>query len=350
MSRSRFATAWRFLLALAASLLLASKGWAVTPGTCFGRMANPITDICWSCMLPITIGAASVTPDSGQDDRPNPGSPICICPTSMFPWVKVGLEIGFWEPARLIEVVRTPNCFPGLGGTTINMSDTAPEGAQDSRTVIGGGLNASFYQAHVYINPVLYILGLLSGLDCLEDGGFDVAYATELDSTWNHDELTLLLNPEAVLFASLPAAMACVGDCMAAMVGMPIDPMMWCAGCNGIMYPVNGHVQEHIGGVEAASLVVTRMLFKLHREFLAKQYWGEEAVCGPQTSLLLTKSAYKKSLVYPLNQPTVMGQCCSPLGRSSVLWGAGMELPVKGEDFVFQIFRKRNCCASYEQH
>lgn len=340
---------WLRSLGAVVLLLLATHANAVAPGTCFGRMANPITDICWSCMLPITIGAANLTPTPKQDDRPNPGSPICICPTSMFPWVKIGLEIGFWEPARMVEVVRTPNCFPGLGGVSIGMTSTAPEAGQDSRTVIGGGANASFYQAHVYVNPLLYILGLLSGLDCLEDGAFDVAYVTELDPMWNSDETTLLLNPEAVLFASLPAAMTCVADCVASMVGMPIDLMMWCAGCNGIMYPANGHVQEHIGGIEASSLIVTRMLFKMHREFLARQYWGEEAVCGPKVAPLMTKSAYKKSLVYPLNQTTIAGQCCSPLGRSSVLWGAGMEFPVRGEDYVYQIFRKRNCCASYAQ-
>lgn len=338
------------LLSLLATVASICQAQASAPkGVCYGRMANPITDICWSCIMPISIGSASIS-TSHQDDRDNPGSPICICPTSMFPWVKVGLEIGFWEPVRIVETTKTPYCFPSLGGDSIELSAIAPEGAQDSRTVVGAGPNASFYQTHVYANPLIYMLDIFSGLDCLEDSGFDIYYVTELDPTWNNDESTLLLNPEAVLFASLPAAIVCIADCAAATIGMPFDPLIWCSGCNGVMFPINGHVQEHIGGVEASSLLVSRILFKMHRELLARQTWGPEAVCGPVVNPMITKSAYKRSLIYPLNQMTILGQCCSPLGRSSVLWSMGMEFPVKGEDFAYQIFRKRNCCASYAQH
>ena len=39
------------------------------------------------------------------------------------------------------------------------------------------------------------------------------------------------------------------------------------------------------------------------------------------------------------------GQCCQPYGRTTSLWGAGKSYPIQGEDFSYQIFRKRNCCA-----
>ncbi len=29
----------------------------------------------------------------------------------------------------------------------------------------------------------------------------------------------------------------------------------------------------------------------------------------------------------------------------TLVWGAGKEYPVAGEDFAYQLFRKRNCCA-----
>ena len=32
-------------------------------------------------------------------------------------------------------------------------------------------------------------------------------------------------------------------------------------------------------------------------------------------------------------------------GRTTMVWGAGKSYPVSGEDFAYQIFRKRNCCA-----
>ncbi len=51
---------------------------------------------------------------------------------------------------------------------------------------------------------------------------------------------------------------------------------------------------------------------------------------------------------YPI--PTtdkIDGKCCQPFGRTTVLWGAGKEYPVRGEDFAFMLFRKRNCCVGY---
>jgi len=41
------------------------------------------------------------------------------------------------------------------------------------------------------------------------------------------------------------------------------------------------------------------------------------------------------------------GRCCQPFGRTTMVWGAGKEFPVRGEDFAFMLFRKRNCCAGY---
>ena len=41
------------------------------------------------------------------------------------------------------------------------------------------------------------------------------------------------------------------------------------------------------------------------------------------------------------------GRCCQPFGRSAIVWGAGKEYPVRGEDFAFMLFRKRNCCVGY---
>ena len=45
------------VLLLVAGLALA--GPAAAGPTCQGRFMNPITDICWSCVFPLTIGTAS---------------------------------------------------------------------------------------------------------------------------------------------------------------------------------------------------------------------------------------------------------------------------------------------------
>ena len=63
-------------------LILTVSLWIATPAsagpTCHGRFMNPITDICWSCVFPLTIGSASLVGD-GQDDTGNPSNPICFC-------------------------------------------------------------------------------------------------------------------------------------------------------------------------------------------------------------------------------------------------------------------------------
>ena len=60
------------------------------------------------------------------------------------------------------------------------------------------------------------------------------------------------------------------------------------------------------------------------------------------------KQAYKAELTYPIPATEQdAGRCCQPLGRTTVTWGAGKEYPVRGEDFSFLLFRKRNCCVGF---
>src|SRR5437870_3860410 len=79
---------------------------AARSATCEGKFVNPLTDICWSCVFPLSIGAATVA-SLGQEDIANPATPVCTCP-SVPP--RVGLSLGFWEPARQIDVTRQPFC------------------------------------------------------------------------------------------------------------------------------------------------------------------------------------------------------------------------------------------------
>jgi conjugal transfer pilus assembly protein TraU len=43
----------------------------------------------------------------------------------------------------------------------------------------------------------------------------------------------------------------------------------------------------------------------------------------------------------------INGKCCQPYGRATAVWGAGRQYPYKGEDFSYEIFRKKNCCLGY---
>lgn len=322
---------------------------AVLPGaaTCFGKFANPITDICWACIFPISFGSLAVT--LGQEDIENPPSPICFCPMAAPPFFRIGLEIGFWEPTRLIEHTRTPFCFPALGGLYLNGADLlAPNGAQ-SNTGKDKVSRDGFYQTHMYLNPVLFYLEVLLDATCLEKGSFDLAYMSEFDPSWHDDALTAIIEPEAPLFANLLAIAACTVDCVAASVGFGFRELFWCSGCNGPVYPMSGNIPVQIGGVQASSLLNHRLLAKMHRVGIAWQWHGPTAMCQGHPNPLMDKRAYKTQMVYPI--PMTLGtdgtgllRCCQPLGRTTQIWGMGREFPIKGEDFAYQIFRKRNCC------
>jgi conjugal transfer pilus assembly protein TraU len=304
---------------------------------CPGKLVNPLTDICWTCLFPITIGGVSVT--GGGEDTPNAKNPLCFCPKPGIPVPVPGIRVSFWEPVRLVDVTRTPYCLVNMGG--IQVAGGPLQGAGSVATKGGKhALKHSFYQVHWYVYPVIYWLELLTDFVCLEKGEFDVAYLTELDPLWHDDETAFILNPEASLFANPVTQRSCAADCVAATSGFPSDALFWCSGCQGGIYPLTGSVAHHVGGVQASLLLTSRMIAKLHREGLLWGYSGEEGLCGKFPMPLIKKSQYKVQMTFPI--PST--DRCDPLGRSEALWGGGREFPKGGEDFGYLIWRKRSCC------
>ncbi|VAW82984.1 IncF plasmid conjugative transfer pilus assembly protein TraU [hydrothermal vent metagenome] len=317
-------------------------------GLCQGRWVNPITDICWKCLFPISLGAVPIFSMDGMRDIENPPSPICVCPIPVVPWFRVGLTIGFWEPARISEIVRTPYCFPTLGGLKIDTGIPATSGgAAFSINTNAEGKNNAFYQAHWYKYPILYILELITNTGCKSTDGFDIAYITELDPMWRDSETAFILNPESAIFANPIAVAACAGDCVQATRKVPIDKMFWCAGCQGTIYPIVGHLIDLRGVIHASLLATQKLTAKLARLGLTKVTSGASAMCFAQTSLILKKSQYRTQQVYPKAQTGSGTFCCNPYGADSTLWSPGHHFPNTGQDFAYLIWRKRNCCLSY---
>src|SRR5215510_4882271 len=331
-----------FSLLVFLMLALCREGVAAGSALCQGRFPNPITDICWSCILPLSIGSARIGNFGGQEDIDNPAQPVCTCTVNPV----IGLSIGFWEPARHVEAVRRPFCLVTLGGVDLDPGIPAAEGARFTKAAYGD-MN-SFYQAHFYVNPAMFYLDVVTDFPCLERSSFDLAYLTEVDPLWNDDELTLILNPDAVLFANPVAVASCAADCVAASVGFGIRELFWCAGCQGTVYPIDGHINFHMGGVRTSVLIAQRLTAKMHRELLAWGWHGSAGLCGPYFLPVMDKTAYKTQLTYPIpNTAKEDGKCCQPFGRTTVVWGAGKEFPVRGEDFAYMLFRKRNCCVGF---
>lgn len=309
---------------------------------CTGRMVNPVTDICWSCILPISIGAAPVATGLTPDAINFP-SPVCSCPAPPPVFVRVGVAVGYWEPIRLVDVTKEPFCFVGIGGKKIDPGISVGSGS-DAEKNTGTELNPSTWQVHWYDYPVFSMLSLVMDNLCMESTkSFDLAYLTELDPLWNDDELTFLIDPESILFGNIIAQAACAADCLSSSLWLPLDPLFWCSGCQGGMYPVNGNVIHHNTSIQSSALVVSRMIYKLHREVALPITSGPEAICHSIPSPMIKKSQYRTQLAVPV--PTVdpiLG--CNQLGKSSFFWESFREIPVQGEDFTYVLWRKRNCC------
>ncbi len=325
-----------FLIFVATGTTAVAQNVTGGSGTCTGHFVNPITDICWECLFPISLGSIHVWP-SGKPDPKNPTLPICFCGT---PIPRVGLAFGFWEPVRLVDATKKPWCFPNLGGLSLSPGINIGLNKMTSRD---NAQDKGNWEIHWYIYPLIYWLEVVVDFLCLEAASFDIAYISELDPLWQDDELTFLINPEAALFGSLIAQAACAADCVAATAGLPIDELFWCAGCQGSMYPLNGNIQAEYGQIQGSVLAVQRMAYKLHRELVAFGTMGSKGLCAKYPMPIMRKQQYRIQLVNPV--PAVSGpNTCVPMGRSNVLFESGRMIPVIGEDFGYLIWRKRNCC------
>lgn len=333
---ARSASAILILGVLLAWVRVASGQVPLGESVCHGNFVNPITDVCWDCIFPISLGDIQLL--GGRPDPENPANPICVCNK---PFPIPGLSIGFWEPVRLVDVSRHQFCFVNLGGLHLQPSGNWGTG---KTSVAAGRTSHTNFQVHWYMYPLIYWLEVLMDFVCLESGSFDIAYITEVDPLWQDDELTFFLNPEVMLFNNPIAQAACAADCGAASVDLPLDALFWCAGCQGSMYPLNGNIQAHVGGVQASVLAAERMAYKLHRELVAWGTSGPEALCEKYPMPVIKKSQYRTQLIN--NNAVTSGEnACVPLGRTSTLYESQRELPVIGEDFGYLIWRKRNCCA-----
>ena len=304
---------------------------------CKGRFTNPVTDVCWKCLFPISIGPAKIS--SGKiRDTPNPKKPVCLCKGKLPP---VGIPIGFWEPVRIAEVTKVPYCMISLGGVKLGSSPQKQGGVGHTRG--NPHTKRSYYHAHWYIYPVMYLFELLTDFVCLEKNSFDIGYMTEFDPLWNDDAKGMILNPEAILFGNPVAQGLCAVDAVAATAHLPRDELFWCAGAQGSMYPFTGTINTHYSGMQATQLVVQKVMAKLHRQLLMWRTSGttDKEICDKSIAPKIKKTQYRIQMTYPERTKT-----CSPLGASTLISEIGVEKPHMMGNFAYLIWRKRNCCAT----
>jgi len=316
---------------------------------CSPSMLNPVTDIDWDCIFPIKIAGITIggSPSEGEEqgdkepmENPESLSPICVCTT---PIPRIGITISLWEPARLIEVVTDPWCFPTIG-TSLGPPGPAKAGVQAAQyrgnPTRTNTTKTTFFQVHYYIFPLWAVLELLLDFICLEKSGFDLAYITEVDPLWNDPALASILNPEAILFGNPVTQMACSADSLAAAGGKTIDSLFWCMGSWGSPYPLAGGITD-TDEVAAAAGTAARMIYKLHRQLILWGTTGSQGLCGKYPMPIWRKSQYRLQIAQPVRGT------CHVIGKTGLLWSFFKNPPVPGRvsNFNFMLWRKRDCCA-----
>ena len=168
-----------------------------------------VRGVCWSCLFPMRLMGIV---QFGKGDIPEGASKKSVCACEGNGDVKeYGFTLGFWQPARLVELVRQPYCSPTLGGTVMRKSFRS-WGMKDGAN--GGSSSNQFYNYHYFAFPLYEILELLNAPQCNADGYFDLdlMYLSELDPTWSEEELAMFTNPESAVAANPLMQAAGVAD------------------------------------------------------------------------------------------------------------------------------------------
>ena len=335
------------LLKAAAVLSLGAGMLCAQADECRGRILNPVTDVCWSCLFPVKI--AGGVPVSSSGSLPDPQihvPPVCVCGKGTN--LRAGITMSFWEPLRTAEIVRHPGCLPTMGG--ISLGDLGIRASAHSKAhakTDDGSLrrHTAFWQVHWFNTPWLFVLEALLDQSCLEQMPWDLAYLSELDPLWDDTLASFLLAPEAALFANPAAQGACAADCIAASTGLPTNSLYWCSGCQGSVFPLTGWTASAVSYPSAWTLLSHRFAMKLAREGLLWSAHGSNGLCGSYFEPILRKDVWRTEIVYP-TRGDKSGNCCQPLGRTTAVSGAGRSFTPGGEDGAVLLWRRRDCCVT----
>lgn len=294
-----------------------------------GKFFNPIEDICWNCLYPIHIAGGNTTP--GSKDFVKHQDAFCYCQKGF-----VGIPVAYWQPTKLVEVTMTPYKLLAFGGMQLSRSGLKKRGYAQ----YNGNRLESVYHVHYYEYPVLSLIGNAADFVCTEDISLSIGYMSEFDPFWLDDAWNNIIHPEVFLFSSPLAVAACLPDCVLSTLNKPTNKLFWCSGCQGSLYPFNGFISHVRGAIQASSLLVHRVLGKLHQYRVAKTF-EEGNYCEKTYSTHVRKTAYKIQLAQPIKQTV---KKCPPLGSNEFDWGFAKTYPGRGEEFTYVIWTRAHCC------
>jgi len=255
-------------------------------------------------------------------------------------YVRTGTLITFWEPIRIIETVKDPNCMITAGedngesdGDTVNIDEYGTHsdtGAQEDHSV--------FQQMHIILPD--YIRDSIRENDqrCWHASvGNTEEYLSESDSAWQDDTLAAAKYPLTAMAADYDRVRDCMTDAASSQLGFPNDVMFWCMGAWGMTFPMSGHVNndEYVTGNIA---VAARGIYsggRTGRIFDAATYY---CYAGPMPQWI--KSYFKFQPIRPVREEFLVS-----IGLSSMDWDLGLNPEETDcmDNFAWVLWRKRWC-------
>jgi len=329
----------KVLLFLLTCLFFATNAFAI----CDAKFANPLTDISWSCALPIRFGGAVISPRGPDNSKRYVKDTMCTC---VYGDIKRwGITVGFWEPAHMIDVNKDSGCFSGLGIEVDFLKKPWMNGSTGQGYGDDSGQSSFFAQLHLIQYPVYTMLELLTDFDCANrqnNFGLDILQLSELDPKHADDLTATLLSPESILFASPIGALACTADAISSNLGYPIDELFHCAGSWGIVYPLSGTSHGLSDDLSSNSLLIAaKGLFYYNRLMILMDNDGSEALCNPVYSPIWEKGGFRLQQMRPIKS-----KHCMPIGKNTLMYPGYNKPTKKGQDnFTYMIFNNVDCCS-----
>lgn len=313
-------------------------GLSGTKGLCErGSFFDLVRDIRWEEIFPVSLGGVRTKGPSKLGFSPHQeraGGLVCVCRSGGK--VRLGVVATYWQPVRAVETVKIPWCLPtfakhiDLGNYWHLMGVQADQKSADN----------TFSSSHMLKFNLLDVLNIFLDVPCVPHEGLDIAYFSELDPTWNNSVIAQFMHPEAILFANPVAKMACIADSATSIAGWPLDPLFWCAGGWGSVYPF-------VGFSESSTYIkgnVLNMGKLLYRETRLGVSW-DTAIneCGAVITPIWVKSHYKFHQLKPVRGPILK------IGEPTILWDHAKNPPggtSKGgaDNFSWVIFKLVRCC------
>ena len=268
-----------------------------------------------------------------------------VCECCYGEYCRQGSLISFWEPHRIIETVKDPYCSPTDSNSFLLSEAADSAGELDQMFLSGTHSDHSntegatvFSQVHYLKHPVLD--AIIDEFDdmCWEYSNSQMEYISETDDEWQ-DIHSSMWWPEADMFANLPSVEACMADAATAQFGTPIPFLYWCMGSWGMLFGMNGHMNQDEYTTGNAGLAARTIAHMGRRGYLMD---AASVTCYAGPMPIWIKNYFKLQPLRPTERSFKI-----PIGMNPLFWGAGLNnVNMNGDNFAWLLWRLRICCAS----